>query len=147
VFRNDEGAALTTRADGVSESVALVPSAWRGGAQEVVVTNITESSLAITPSPIDAVRRAFESLGGVRVAEATEGEQQEETRAGHKWSAALFALALTVLFAEGLLSRLFSHASVVRAGRTDHGITTVGRVRGRQNVRPRDERVHAGGPA
>ena len=147
VFRNDEGAALTTRADGVSESVALVPSAWRGGAQEVVITNITESSLAITPSPIDAVRRAFESLGGVRVAEATEGEQREETRAGHKWSAALFALALTVLLAESLLSRLFSHASVVRAGRTDHGITTVGRVRGRQNVRSRDERVHAGGPA
>ncbi len=145
LFRSHTGSTLATSADGVSESVASEPGIWRSDAGDVVVTNVRESALAITPSTSESVRQAFASLGGVRIAQASDEESLKETHTAGKWSAALFAFGLAVLFLEGLLSRLFSHASVARAGRADHGITAVGRVRGGSNSRSREERVMVGG--
>ncbi len=136
VLRAVDGTTMTLGEDGRSREVVARAGVLRGDDGSMVAANINAATLGIAPSSLDKMRAAFAPLGGVRIAAATQDEaavSAESTKSS--WSFALLALALTTLLLEGLLSRAFSRASLLRAGRNDQGISTVGRVRGRNSAR------------
>lgn len=136
VLRADDGTTLTLGEDGRSREVVARAGVLHGDDGSMVAANISAATLGIAPSSLEKVRAAFAPLGGVRIAASNQSESEissESTRS--TWSFALLALALTTLLIEGVLSRAFSRASLVRAGRNDQGISTVGRVRGRNTAR------------
>jgi hypothetical protein len=110
------------------------------------------------------VRAAFAGSGAVRIAAVAaadgaavngadaageSGAEQARSREGAdgRIPFLLLVLALAALLFEGFLSRIFSHASLVRAGKSGEIVETVGRVRPRGGAaRPsQSERVPVGG--
>ncbi|MFM7052518.1 MAG: BatA domain-containing protein [Planctomycetota bacterium] len=132
-------------------SATPVPNAgfWRGDAGTLLAANIDGRAIATAPRGENDVRGALASFGEVEFARAADEGAADSTRdaaAGARTlSFVLFVIALAALLSEGVLSRIFSHASISRAGRGDAGVATVGRVRARGALRTKDEPVGAGG--
>ncbi|MFM7259829.1 MAG: hypothetical protein ACKO3W_04420, partial [bacterium] len=150
-------AAIETGASGVSRDVVSAAGVWRSDADVLVAANVRTESIAMAPSSSDAVSAAFTSLGGVRIARQSTEISTPSSVPPHSsgWSFALLVVALGMLLLEGVFSRIFSHASMMRAGGRDGGIVAVGSVRRHGGVRAqtRDSagagraRVGAGGSA
>jgi hypothetical protein len=150
-------AAIETGASGVSRDIVPVAGIWRSDTDAMVAANVRTESIATTPSSSEAVRAAFARLGGVRIARQSTEAAGVTTTQPHAsgWSFALLVVALAALLLEGVLSRIFSHASMMRAGGRDGGIVAVGRVRRPGGARAQlreaagsaQERVGAGGSA
>jgi hypothetical protein len=150
-------AAIETGASGVSRDVVPFAGIWRSDADAMVAANVRIESIATAPSSSEAVRAAFATLGGVRIArQSTEVASVSATQPhASGWSFALLVIALAALLLEGVLSRIFSHASMVRAGGRDGGIVAVGRVRRQGGARAQlreaagsaRDRIGAGGSA
>jgi hypothetical protein len=156
--------ALEVNDQGISDSVVPSAGVWSSDEGVLIAANVRSASIALVPNSREAIRSAFLPLGGVRFTERansmdTQSEMELTSRAeswSKLWSLLLLALALVLFFAEGVLSRIFSHASLARASGPDVGISTVGRVRARTgsalrpnqealSTRGRDERVGIGG--
>jgi len=150
-------AAIETGASGVSREIVPVAGIWRSDTDAMVAANVRTESIATTPSSSEAVRVAFARLGGVRIARQSTEAAGVPTTQPHAsgWSFALLVVALAALLLEGVLSRIFSHASMMRAGGRDGGIVAVGRVRRPGGARAQlreaagsaQERVGTGGSA
>ncbi|MFZ9880492.1 MAG: hypothetical protein ACO3QC_03720 [Phycisphaerales bacterium] len=149
VLRSAAGRAMSIGEDGRASE--RVPSAgfWRGDAGEIVAANVDARAIATAPRGENDVESALSPFGEVAFAqtigEAGAGTGPAEAAGERPWSFALLVVALAALLLEGVLSRVFSHASITRAGRGDEGVATVGRVRARGVLRAKDEAVGAGG--
>lgn len=156
-----DGSVVVIEKDGMSSEPVRAAGVLRGDGGSVLAVNQPATSLVLAPLGDDAVRAAFRGIGSVRIAQLAEGEdagavaeaaREREARAGTNKTArlafVLLVVALAALLFEGFLSRVFSHASLERAGRSDGVVATVGRVRprGGAGVRPQGgERVTVGG--
>jgi hypothetical protein len=143
---------IETGPSGVSREPVTAAGVWSSDEGAIVAANVAEESIGTAPNALEAVRAAFASFGGVRV--AREGAERSAARAvatrSSVLSFALLVAALVALLIEGVLSRIFSHASMMRAGGRDGGIVAVGRVRRMGGVRAGSrerETVGAGGAA
>jgi len=162
---------------GVSDAVVSSAGVWSSDEGVRIAANIHPTSIALAPNSREAIRSAFLPIGTVRFTEQPEqsssvdgrgdrvnfpdglGEMDAATSAQSRsefWSFALLVLALVLFLAEGVLSRIFSHASLARASSPDVGIATVGRVRARtgslvranqdgDSTRANDNRIRVGG--
>ena len=161
-FAASDGSVVVVEEGGASIEPIRAAGVLRGDGGSVLAVNQPASSLALAPLGEDAVRAAFRGAGSVRIAElaeageegdaAAESAREREARAGANQTARiaflLLVTALAALLFEGFLSRLFSHASLERAGRSDGFVATVGRVRprGGAGLRPSaSDRVPVGG--
>lgn len=156
-----DGSIVVVEKDGVSVEPVRAAGVLRGDGGTVVAVNQPASSLALAPLGEDAVRAALRGVGSVRIAEVAEAAdagavaesaREREARAGANQTARiaflLLVVALAALLFEGFLSRLFSHTSLERAGRSDGVVATVGRVRPRGGPASRpssSDRVPVGG--
>jgi len=144
-FRNERGGSIAIGADGSSAAIVEQSGLWRSDAGAIVAANLRPSSLMLAPNASDAVRGALAPLGDVRFRSADEAGEERIASTRGSWSFALLVAALAILLAEGVLSRIFSHASLRRADSAAPSIATVGRVRQPQRQRP--EPVGSGGRA
>jgi len=149
-MRNERAGTLTIGADGASNEIVSKSGIWKSDAGAVVAANLRQSSLSLTPSSMDSVRAAMQPLGEVRFKSVGAGDAKNEVvRSGADWSFFLLLAALVVLLVEGVLSRIFSHASVRRAAGSGGVIATVGRVQSRSLSRAREsqreEQLASGG--
>jgi hypothetical protein len=141
LMRDARGATLSLAADGRSAEPVSRTGLWRSDAGAVVAANLRGESLALAPTAVDAVRAFLSPVGDVRVREVDAAAQSVEARGAADWSFALLVAALALLLVEGVLARIFSHASVRRAQPVEAAVAIVGR------VRPRQQPVAAGGRA
>jgi len=144
-FRSERGGSIAIGADGSSAAIVEQSGLWRSDAGAIVAANLRPSSLMLAPNASDAVRGALAPLGDVRFRSADEAGEERIASTRGSWSFALLVAALAILLAEGVLSRIFSHASLRRADSAAPSIATVGRVRQPQRQRP--EPVGSGGRA
>ena len=144
-FRSERGGSIAIGADGSSAAIVEQSGLWRSDAGAIVAANLRPSSLMLAPNASDAVRGALAPLGDVRFRSADEAGEVRIASTRGSWSFALLVAALAILLAEGVLSRIFSHASLRRADSAAPSIATVGRVRQPQRQRP--EPVGSGGRA
>ena len=140
VLRAADGATIRIGDDGTAAEPMRRAGVLRSDDGTLVAVNVRGESIALAVRSEDDVRAALAPLGPVRIASSS-AEPSVVVQAGARdaastLSSALLALGLAVLLVEGFLSRLFSHASIARAGRGDGGIATVGRVRERRAARP-----------
>ena len=146
-MRDERGSSLSILEDGASREVVPHAGIWRSESGALAAANIRASSIALAPSAADAVRTALAPLGEVRFRAADQDQPAVETHAGAQWAFGLFVIALALLLVEGVLSRIFSHASLRRAASVESSVAIVGRVRGREQARARPEPVGSGGRA
>jgi len=144
-FRTDRGGSISIGTDGSSASIVEQSGLWRSETGAIVAANLRPSSLMLAPNASETVRTALAPIGDVRFRTAEAGAETEAAGVGGNWSFALFVAALVLLLGEGVLSRIFSHASLRRAESAAPSIATVGRVREPQRQRP--EPVGSGGRA
>lgn len=155
-LRAADGSVTVVEQDGRSVEPVRSAGVLRGDEGATLVVNQPASSLSLSPVEEDAVRAAFKESGVVRIAEVAATEGQDAPAAdvrpregdGARISFVLLVLAFAALLFEGFLSRIFSHASLERAGRSGEIVATVGRVRprGAAGVKPpASERVPIGG--
>lgn len=134
VLRASDGEPLVIGDDGVAVEPARRSGLFRGDDGSAIAVNVRPETLRLAVRSDDSVRAALAGVGEVRI--ASRGERAPESAGDRSvdtlgsWPFLLLAAALALLLAEGALSRVFSHASIARAGRGDGGIVTVGRVRG-----------------
>ena len=145
-FRNERGLALAIGADGTSGGIVEQSGLWRSDTGTIVAANLRPSSLLLAPNASETVRTALGPIGDVRFRSADEGEVSDASSAASNWSFALLLATLAILLLEGVLSRIFSHASLRRASTSESSIATVGRVRAREQ-RQRPEPAGFGGRA
>jgi len=153
-----ESAAIDVGRDGVSTAIVPFTGVWKGDDGMMIAANVRSASLALTPNTQEAVRAAFQPLGGVQIAEVAVGATgfDEATRSSvfnsstvsddssswtRVWSFALLVAALVFLLAEGVLSRVFSHASLAQNNGRAGAIETVGRVRSRASAVAQGDRA------
>ncbi|MFM1866647.1 MAG: hypothetical protein RL591_55, partial [Planctomycetota bacterium] len=153
-----ESAAIDVGEDGVSTAIVPLTGVWKGDDGMMIAANVRSASLALTPNTQEAVRAAFQPLGGVQIAEVSVGAtgDDEATRSSvfnsssvsdessswtRVWSFALLVAALVFLLTEGVLSRVFSHASLAQNNGRAGAIETVGRVRSRASAIARGDRA------
>lgn len=146
-FRNERGASVSIGTDGSSGSIVEQSGLWRADSGAVIAANLRTSSLALAPNTQDAVRAALAPIGDVRFRAAQSAGEAEAPKSSSNWSFMLLVATLAILLVEGLLSRIFSHASLRKASVADSSITTVGRVRTREPQRQKPEPVGSGGRA
>jgi hypothetical protein len=163
-LRAADGSVTVVEQDGRSVEPIRAAGVLRGDEGSMLVVNQPASSLALSPIEEEAVRAAFAGSGAVRIAavaaadgaaesgvDAAGASVAEQARSregdGGRIPFLLLVLALAALLFEGFLSRIFSHASLVRAGKSGEIVETVGRVRPRGGAaRPsQSERVPIGG--
>ena len=145
-FRNERGLALAIGADGASSGIVEQSGLWRSDTGAIVAANLRPSSLMLAPNSSETVRTALGPIGDVRFRSAGEGEQADAPSTAGNWSFALLVATLVILLLEGVLSRIFSHASLRRASSSEASIATVGRVRAREQ-RSKTETAAFGGRA
>ena len=145
-FRNERGLALAIGADGASSGIVEQGGLWRSDTGAIVAANLRPSSLMLAPNSSETVRTALGPIGDVRFRSAGEGEQADVPSTAGNWSFALLVATLVILLLEGVLSRIFSHASLRRASSSEASIATVGRVRAREQ-RSKTETAAFGGRA
>ena len=145
-FRNERGLALAIGADGASSGIVEQSGLWRSDTGAIVAANLRPSSLMLAPNSSETVRTALGPIGDVRFRSAGEGEQADVPSTAGNWSFALLVATLVILLLEGVLSRIFSHASLRRASSSEASIATVGRVRAREQ-RSKTETAAFGGRA
>jgi hypothetical protein len=133
VMRGDGGATITLDEEGRSREVVRTAGVWRSDAGAVVAANLRPSSLVLAPNAEDVVRSALAPIGEVRfrAAAADGGAPASAARAASDWSFGLLVAALALLLVEGVLSRVFSHASVRRSAPVGAAVAIVGRVQTR----------------
>lgn len=131
-FRSDRGSVVAIGPKGVALEPVRQSGLWRTDSGEIVAANVRPESLGLAPGSPEAVRSALAPLGEVAFRSSGEEAQEPRAQAGN-WSFALFALALAALLVEGVLSRLFSHASLRRASAVE-AVAIVGRVDARQQA-------------
>lgn len=133
VMRGDGGATITLDEEGRSREVVRTAGVWRSDAGAVVAANLRPSSLVLAPNAEDVVRSALAPIGDVRfrAAAADGGAPASAARASSDWSFGLLVAALALLLVEGVLSRVFSHASVRRSAPVGAAVAIVGRVQTR----------------
>ena len=146
-FRNERGSALTIGADGTSAGIVEQSGLWRSDAGTIVAANIRAASLQLAPNASDAVRAALAPIGEVRFRAADPAQESEAPSTAGNWAFALLVALLAVLLVEGVLSRIFSHASLRSASSSEASIATVGRVRARELKREKPETAASGGRA
>lgn len=129
-MRSDRGVSLMLDAKGVGAEPVPHSGLWRSDAGGVVAANLRQTSLELAPGDAEAVRSALAPLGEVRFRTDESAATAQRESAG-SWSFALLVAALALLLVEGVLSRLFSHASLRRAAPVE-AVAIVGRVRSRQ---------------
>jgi hypothetical protein len=151
-----ETAAIEVGDDGVSNVIVPLTGVWKGDEGLLIAANVRPASLALTPNAREAVRAAFLPLGGVQIADASvsganaespelQGTSDDAATARSSswenfWSFVLLIAALVFLLTEGVLSRVFSHASLAQTSGRDGAIKTVGRVRSRMTTAARLDR-------
>ena len=145
-FRNERGLALAIGADGASSGIVEQSGLWRSDTGAIVAANLRPSSLMLAPNSSETVRTALGPIGDVRFRSAGDAEQADAPSTAGNWSFALLVATLVILLLEGVLSRIFSHASLRRASSSEASIATVGRVRAREQ-RPKTETAAFGGRA
>jgi len=128
-FTESGGRAIATDDEGVSREIVPVVGLWRGDDGTIVAANAGEGSIDLAPVGEDAVRAALAPLGAVEFAGAALEGEDSVRRSDSPVAPWLFALALLALIAEGVLSRVFSHASTRASSRVEPTVATVGRVR------------------
>jgi len=129
-MRSEQGSAMTLGADGSSAEVVRRSGLWTSDGGAVVAANVRPGSIALASNSIEVVRSALSPLGEVRFNRASDIEAgRTESAAGTDWAFVLLVAALAVLLIEGVLSRLFSHASLRAAQPVQGAVTIVGRVR------------------
>ncbi len=135
LMRHADGATVSIGSDGLSDGPVVRSGLWETDAGSVVAANLRGESLSLAVNSVDAVRAFLEPLGEVRMRAPDQvGEADVDAVARpDRWAFALFVAALALLLIEGVLSRLFSHASVRRAQPVEAAVTLVGR---RSVVRP-----------
>jgi hypothetical protein len=131
LMQDARGGTLALAADGRSAEAVSRAGLWRSDAGAVVAANVRGASLALAPTAVDAVRAFLAPVGDVRVREIDAAERVAEVRGAADWSFALLVAALVLLLVEGVLARVFSHASVRRAQPVEAAVAIVGRVRAR----------------
>ena len=146
-FRNERGSSVSIGADGSSGAIIEQSGLWRADSGAVIAANLRPSSLALAPNPQDAVRAALAPIGDVRFRAAQSAGEAEAPKSSSNWSFVLLVATLAVLLVEGLLSRMFSHASIRKASAGESSIATVGRVRAKDAPRQKPEPVGSGGRA
>ena len=137
--RATEGNTTTTLAigqDGVSTNLVERAGIWRSDAGAMVASNVRPASIALAPNAPDSVRAALAPLGDVRFRSSESNETTAQVPSEADWSFMLLVIALALLLIEGVLSRLFSHASLPSASSTDETVSIVGRVRVRARSEP-----------
>lgn len=161
-LRASDGTVMVVEKDGSTGEPVRVSGVLRGEDGTVIAVNHAARNLALAPLTEDAVRASLRGEGAVRFAKATAkvagaGSGSEEARTEEPQRAAsqsgriafvLLVAALAAMLVEGFLSRVFSHASLERAGRSTGFISTIGRVQARGTTQPRTpvrERAAAGG--
>lgn len=143
-LRGESGTVVALASDGSSDEIVRTSGVLRGDDGSVVAVNPRLDRLSLAPTspealgvalgvPLRFVSTASESAAGEG---ATAGAARVPLGSGvARGSTALafacLVAALLFLLLEGFLSRIFSHASLVRAGSESGAIATVGRVRGR----------------
>ena len=136
VLRAADGASVRIGDDGSALEPVRRVGVLRGDDGTVVAVNVRGESIALAVRGEEDVRAALAPIGAVRIASKSEAALSEQARGAGSgastWPLWLLVAGLAVLLVEGFLSRLFSHASIARAGRGDGGIATVGRVRGKR---------------
>jgi hypothetical protein len=140
-LRGESGAVVSLSADGMSEEPVRTSGVLRGDDGSLVAVNPRLDRLSLAPTPPDALGAALgvpvQYLAGTGDAGAPGApavERRSSSGAARGATSLAFlclVAALAFLLAEGFLSRIFSHASVARAGADVGAIATVGRVRGR----------------
>lgn len=128
-FTEQGGRTIATDEQGVSREMVPVVGLWRGEDGTIVAANAGEGSIDLTPVGEESVRAALAPLGEVEFARSAPAGEESVRRSDSSIAAWLFVLALVALLAEGVLSRIFSHASTRAAGRVESTVATVGRVR------------------
>ena len=132
LMRADGGATLALDGEGRSREVVRTAGVWRSDAGAVVAANLRPASLVLAPNTEETVRAALAPVGEVRFRAADGADARiAATRASTDWSFGLLVAALALLLVEGVLSRVFSHASVRRAAPVEAAVAIVGRVRPR----------------
>jgi hypothetical protein len=162
-LRTGDGAMVVVEQDGFSREPLRAAGVLRGEDGTMLAVNQRAERLAIAPMTEDAVRAAFRGAGALRFAPAAGaqdgaagGEAQSRGDRGQTGRIAfvMLVIALAALLFEGFLSKLFSHASLERAGRSSGFVATIGRIGQRggaqqlqqQADRKKDQdRVPAGG--
>ena len=145
-FRNERGLALAIGADGASAGIVEQGGLWRSDSGAIVAANLRSASLMLAPNSSETVRTALGPIGDVRFRAAGEDEQADAPSTVGNRSFALLVMTLVILLLEGVLSRIFSHASLRRASASESSIATVGRVRAREQ-RQKPEAAGFGGRA
>jgi hypothetical protein len=140
-LRGESGAVVSLSADGMSEEAVRTSGVLRGDDGSLVAVNPRLDRLSLAPTPPDALGAALgvpiqylAGTGDAGAPGATAVERRSSSGAARGATSLAFlclVAALAFLLAEGFLSRIFSHASVARAGADVGAIATVGRVRGR----------------
>lgn len=141
-LRGESGFVVSLSADGTSGEAVRTSGVLRGDDGSLVAVNPRLDRLSLAPTAPEALGAAL----GVRIqylagtgdageADASAAVERSSGAAGARGATSLAFLALVAalafLLAEGFLSRVFSHASLARAGAEVGAIATVGRVRGR----------------
>jgi hypothetical protein len=147
LMRADGGATLALDGEGRSREVVRTAGVWRSDAGAVVAANLRPASLVLAPNAEETVRAALAPVGEVRFRAADGADARvAATRASTDWSFGLLVAALALLLVEGVLSRVFSHASVRRAAPVEAAVAIVGRVRPRVAASaPTPDTVGSGG--
>lgn len=142
-FKDGSGGSLAIDESGLSREPVLKAGLWRGDDGSIVAANVAEPSIDVTPMGEESVRAAFSGLGAISFARTGSELAQTEARGRAGIAPWLFALALLALLAEGILSRIFSHAA--RRGDSDGAaaVATIGRIQRR--ARPQSDRTPAAG--
>lgn len=130
-LRLSDGASLSIAADGTSSEIVPRAGIWRADSGALVAANIRTPSIALAPNSVEAVRSALQPIGDVRF-RADESQPEVGAEARAEWSFTLLVAALALLLTEGVLSRIFSHASIRRASQSESAVAIVGRVRKRE---------------
>lgn len=132
-MRSEQGSSISLGADGASSEVVRRSGLWSSDAGAVVAANVRAGSIALAANPIEVVRSALSPLGDVRFNRSEAGDTQDSasTTGGADWAFMLLVAALAMLLVEGVLSRLFSHASLRTTEPVRGAISIVGSVRAR----------------
>ncbi len=130
----DRGATMTLGADGRSTEVVSLAGVWRSDAGGVVAANVHPSSIALTPNSMDTVRAALTPLGDMHFHAAETEVATVEAPVAAEWSFFFLVTALLLLLVEGVLSRMFSHASLRRVASVEGTVAIVGRIRKRSDA-------------
>jgi hypothetical protein len=145
-FRGSDDRVTAIGSDGVSVEPIRRAGILRGEDGSMIAVNHEGASLSLVPRTEDDVRLALRDLGvftfrsigpapsssdGLDAVGAQGGARDVERS---RLAFVALVLAMAALLFEGFLSRMFSHASMARAGSIGGVVSTIGRIRPRSSA-------------